>query len=420
MKSLLYNLLIQMYGVALRMAFLFNKKARKFITGRKNLFGRLSKDFAKNEVPVAWFHCASLGEFEQGRPVIEAMKEQMPDYKILLTFFSPSGYEVRKNYQGADYIYYLPLDTPGNARRFIKITKPRIAFFVKYEFWHNYILALKRNGIPVVSFSAIFRVNQLFFKPWGGFYRNILHNISHIFVQNDASLKLLKNIAVTRASVAGDTRFDRVWKICSQFKVVEGVAAFKGNQQLMVVGSSWPEDLEVLIPLINANAKIKFIIAPHEIREADMASLEKRLQRPSIRYSSLNDRDTTQHQVLIVDNVGMLSSLYRFGDFAYIGGAFGKGLHNILEAATFGLPVFFGDKNYKKFREARDLIARGGAFAVSDSTSLSGIFDKLIDDPATRARAGVTNTGYVKQNTGATKKILDHCKNNLLNEGQGF
>ena len=420
MKSLLYNLLIQMYGVALRVASLFNNKARQFIAGRKNLFNMLSKDFVGNEAPVAWFHCASLGEFEQGRPVIEAMREQMPGYKILLTFFSPSGYEVRKNYKGADYIYYLPLDTPGNARRFIEITRPGIVFFVKYEFWHNYILALRRNDIPVVSFSAIFRDNQLFFKPWGGFYRNILHNISHIFVQNKASLELLKTINVTRTSVAGDTRFDRVWKICNQLKAVEGVAAFKENQPLMVVGSSWPEDLEVLVPLINANAKIKFIIAPHEIREADMASLEKKIQRPSIRYSSLNNGASTQHQVLIIDNVGMLSSLYQFGEFAYIGGAFGKGLHNILEAATFGLPVFFGDKNYKKFREAKDLIAQGGAFAVSDSASLSGIFDKLMHEPATRASTGAINRGYVKQNTGATQKILDHCKNNLLNEGQGF
>ena len=414
MKSLLYNLLIQTYGVALWSASLFNKKARHFLEGRKNLYSQLSSDFMDNQELIAWFHCASLGEFEQGRPVMEALKEQMPGYKILLTFFSSSGYEVRKNYQGADYVYYLPLDTSRNARQFIHITQPKIAFFVKYEFWHNYIWELKSQDIPVIFFSVIFRANQLFFKPWGGFYRNILHNISHIFVQNDSSLDLLKKINVTSASRSGDTRFDRVWKIGQQVDTNQAVANFKANDKLMVIGSSWPEDLEVLIPLINKFREVKFIIAPHEIKDADIKSLESKLKQPAIRYSLLNDKDCAQYQVLIIDNVGMLSSLYQFGEFAFIGGAFGKGLHNILEAATFGLPVFFGDKNYTKFQEARDLIALGGAFAVSDSTVLSTIFQKLNNESATWSKTSTANIEYVKRNVGATQKILDHCKNLLL------
>ena len=420
MKSLLYNLLIQTYGLALQLASLFNNKAKYFIKGRKNLFSRLSGDFKNNQAPIAWFHCASLGEFEQGRPVMEALKEQMPEYKILLTFFSPSGYQVRKSYEGADYISYLPLDTSHNARRFIHITQPRIAFFVKYEFWHNYILELKKKSIPTVFFSTIFRANQLFFKAWGGFYRSILHNISHIFVQNEASLDLLKRIDIDQASISGDTRFDRVWKICQQAKAVESVASFKGDSNLMVVGSSWPEDMEVLIPLINESSGIKFIIAPHEIRDADIRLMESKLLKPTIRYSSLNGKDGAGYQVLIIDNVGMLSSLYQYGEFAFIGGAFGKGLHNILEAATFGLPIFFGDKNYAKFQEARDLIALGGAFAISNSADLSEAFGKLNIDHSYWSETSTTNVNYVKRNTGATQKILDHCKNLLLNARQGF
>ncbi len=414
MKLLFYNFLIQTYGLAIRLASLFNTKAKHFVAGRKNLFADLSDTFMDHKMQVAWFHCASLGEFEQGRPVIEALKEQMPDYKILLTFFSPSGYEVRKNYQGADFIYYLPLDTRRNARRFIQITRPSIAFFVKYEFWHNYILELKKQQIPVISFSTIFRADQLFFKPWGGFYRDILRNINHIFVQNDTSLQLLKKINIKQASIAGDTRFDRVWKICQQVNTIEKVADFKGDNKLMVIGSSWPEDMEVLIPIINKNKEVKFIIAPHEIRDSDIKSVENELQHPAIRFSSLNNGDGSHYQVLIIDNVGMLSSLYQFGEFAYIGGGFGKGLHNILEAATFGLPIFFGNKSYTKFQEARDLIELQGAFAIADTSELSAIFDKLYNQPSVWSRTRTANFDYIKQNVGATQKILDHCQNLLM------
>ncbi|MDN5212494.1 glycosyltransferase N-terminal domain-containing protein [Fulvivirgaceae bacterium BMA12] len=417
MKLLLYNFLIQIYGLSIRLASLFNTKAKLFVAGRKNLFDDLSDTFKNHKTPIAWFHCASLGEFEQGRPVMEALKEQMPGYKILLTFFSPSGYEVRKNYQGADFIYYLPLDTGRNARRFIQITQPGIAFFVKYEFWHNYIQELKKQRIPIISFSTIFRADQLFFKPWGGFYRDILRNISHIFVQNDASLQLLKKINIKQASIAGDTRFDRVWKICQQVNTIEKVADFKGDNKLMVIGSSWPEDMEVLVPIINKNKEVKFIIAPHEIRDSDIKSFENELQHPTIRFSSLNNGEGNRYQVLIIDNVGMLSSLYQFGEFAYIGGGFGKGLHNILEAATFGLPIFFGNKSYAKFQEARDLIELQGAFAIADTSELSVIFDKLYNQPTVWSKTRAANFDYIKQNVGATQKILDHCQN-LLPDGR--
>ena len=303
---ILYNFALFLLWIAASAAALFNAKAKAFVQGRRGIFKTLEAAFRTHPGSLAWFHCASLGEFEQARPVIEALKSEMPQVKILLTFFSPSGYEVRKNYAHADYIYYLPLDTARNARRFIAITRPSLAVFVKYEFWHHYTHQLKAQGIPTLSVSSIFRDDQVYFKSYGGFYRNILRNFSQFFVQNDASVKLLTSIGITQCKRSGDTRFDRVYQIAKAGEEVPLARAFKADQKVFVAGSCWPEDLEILVPLINEK-RMKFIIATHEISESLLTSLERSLQVPSIRYSrAAQETDLEEYQVLIIDNIGML------------------------------------------------------------------------------------------------------------------
>lgn len=373
--------------------------------------------FAGNTSPTVWIHCASLGEFEQARPLIEKLKNEYQGIKILLTFFSPSGFEVRKNYDKADLVSYLPWDTAAHASKLISIVKPTIAVFVKYEFWYHYTNELKKNGVPIISISSIFRENQLFFKSYGGFYRGILKNFSHFFVQNDVSLKLLRSIGIQQCSLAGDTRFDRVYEIVKRGDELPIAERFKNNQNTLVVGSCWPEDFEVLEPFINQNT-IKFIIAPHEISEEFIERLEKSLRVKSIRYShaqngSLKNGSLEDSQVLIIDNIGMLSRLYRYGEFAFVGGAFGKGLHNILEAACYGVPIFFGNKNYEKFREAVDLINRGGAFEVKDYTDFKSKYE-MLNAPETFLLACEVTKLYVVENLGATEKIMRYCRT-LLN-----
>lgn len=372
----------------------------------------MADSFNSNEAPVAWFHCASLGEFEQGRPVIEAFKKRFPNYKILLTFFSPSGYEVRKNYDGADFIYYLPVDSRANARRFIKIVKPAITFFVKYEFWHHYTKELATRKVPLISISTIFRPGQLFFKSYGGFYKNILKRFNFFFVQDQRSAELLEGINVKNYTIAGDTRFDRVAQICNNQKQLPLIEKFKNGQHLMVIGSAWPEDMAVLASFIN-QGNLKFIIAPHEIDEKFIDQMKSDFIRKTVKYSQLADKNPSEYEILIIDNVGMLSSLYKYGEYAYIGGAFGKGLHNILEAATFGVPIFFGNQNYKKFREAVDLINLGGAVAVAGHDELRMQFNSFTD-PKTYEIASQINSDYVKNNTGATGKIIEYTEK-LLN-----
>lgn len=406
--SLLYSLFIRFAQLAYWIAGHFNAKAKLFCSGRRNLFNNLHLAIHPNTAPVIWIHCASLGEFEQGRSVIEALRREFREHKILLTFFSPSGYEVRKNYNQADYIFYLPWDTRRNAIRFISMVKPVLAIFVKYEFWFNYSDQLKKRDIPLLSISAIFRPDQIYFKFYGGFNRKILKNYSWFFVQNTESIHLLRTLQINNVTQSGDTRFDRVYQLARQGDVIQMVQSFKGGQKLMVVGSCWKEDLNVLLPFINENQfNLKFIIAPHEVNEATLASLEKDLTVKSIRYSkAIYKMDV--YQVLIIDNVGMLGQLYTYGEFAYIGGAFGKGLHNILEAACFGIPIFFGNKNYSKFKEAMDLIKLGGAFAVDSYSDFAKQF-KTVSSPDTyRVASEVTRT-YVEVNLGATEKIVQYC-----------
>jgi 3-deoxy-D-manno-octulosonic-acid transferase len=405
---ILYNISIFVLQFSIRLVSVFHTKARAFVTGRRGWYRTLGQQFSSNYAPVIWVHCASLGEFEQGRPIIEAVKKQFPHYKILLTFFSPSGYEVRKDYAMADYVNYLPWDTAKNSKLFIQIVKPVLAIFVKYEFWYHYASVLKKGNIPLISISSIFRNDQFFFHPLGAFYRRILKNFSHFFVQNNESVKLLKSIGIREVDLSGDTRFDRVYQIVKQNEEIEIARAFKGDQRVFVVGSSWPEDMEVLIPFINDN-RLKFIVAPHEISEVNISDLEKALRVKSIRYSQAANKNLDEFVVLIVDNVGLLSRLYRYGEFAYVGGGFGKGLHNILEAACYGVPILFGNQRYDKFQEAVDLINRGGAFEVQDYPDLKAKYE-MLNVPASFLLACEVTKQYVEENLGATEKIMSYCK----------
>lgn len=412
MYTLIYNIAIQVYALIIKIAAVFSPKAKAFISGRRNLLDRLENELKNNTSPVAWFHCASLGEFEQGRPLIERFSEHYPDYKILLTFFSPSGYEIRKDYKLADWVFYLPMDTPSNAKRFLDISKPGIGFIIKYEFWYHLLKQSNDRKIPLLSISSIFRKEQLFFKPYGGIFKRMFSFFNHFFVQDEESVNLLKQAGIKNYSLAGDTRFDRVSNIIEKINDIPIADAFAKNHKVFVIGSCWPQDMEVLLPLINEKKSVKFIIAPHTLDHSFLKKIEVDIQRKVIRYSKAQDVEISNFDVLLIDNIGMLSSLYQYGDYAYIGGAFGQGLHNILEAATFGLPIFFGNKNYLKFREARELLKLGGSFAVGTYLEISKIYEKLQEEEYYSMVSDI-NAGYVKNNTGATKKILEYCQSDL-------
>lgn len=393
--------------LAIRLASPFNRKAKLWIRGRKGIFKRLRETIDPN-ADVAWFHAASLGEFEQGRPVIEAFRQKYPHYKILLTFFSPSGYEHRKNYPGADYIYYLPIDTSRNARRFVEIAHPKIAVFIKYEFWSNYLRFLHRSGARIFSISAIFRRKSGFFsKVYGRRYRRLLDYFEHIFVQNEISRRRLRAVGITNVTVAGDTRFDRVHDIARQAKVIPLLESFaSGDKPVFIAGSTWPADEELIIPLINESPKTKFIIAPHEIHEDRIEKLITLTKRPTVRYTRQEaGADISSAEVLIIDTIGVLSSAYRYARFAYIGGGFGVGIHNTLEAATFGLPLSFGP-NYRKFQEAIDLISMGGAASINSYFELKTWFRTLRDHETEYNLAAQRTREYVEKGRGATAIIL--------------
>ncbi len=409
MMVVFYSFSILIVRTLYHLASLFNIKAKAFVSGRKDLYTRLEQAFHTNTSPVIWVHCASLGEFEQGRPVIEKLKSEFPHHKLLLTFFSPSGYEVRKKYSHADYVTYLPWDTARNAHRFVERTKPVLAIFVKYEFWYHYSRALHQKHIPLISISAIFRPEQVFFKSYGNFYQSILKYFSWFFVQNDESVRLLKSIGIDDVSHAGDTRFDRVHQLVMQSEELDIAKAFKNTEKVMVIGSSWPEDIDILLPFINEQAQnLKFIIAPHEIHPSALDELEKAIGARTIRYTNASG-NLEEYRVLLVDTIGVLGRLYRYGEFAYVGGAFGKGLHNILEAACYGIPVFFGNKNYVRFKEATDLINRGGAFAIGSYHELRTAYEQ-ITIPQNFLLACDVTSAYVQENLGATEKIMAYCR----------
>ncbi|MGM9477938.1 3-deoxy-D-manno-octulosonic acid transferase [Pedobacter sp. GSP4] len=399
---LLYIIGIRVYTLLIRIFSLFNPKAKLFINGRKNVYTQIVQQINPKEKHI-WFHFASLGEFEQGRPVLEKLKELYPAKKIVVTFFSPSGYEIRKNYALAD-VFYLPIDTAANAKRFIASINPEMAIFTKYEFWHFYFKELKDRNIPLYVISGIFRENQAFFKWYGGFYRNILKAVSYFFVQNEESKKLLHSIGLTNVTINGDTRFDRVFESAQNPKQLPIIEAFIGQSPTLICGSTWPEDEKLLAGLPSKYPDWKFIIAPHEIHESHIESIEKQFSAGSLRFSALSSGNQTpnaSHQTLIVDNIGMLSALYQYGKVAYVGGGFGTGIHNTLEAAAFGLPVIFGPK-YDKFQEAKDLIALGAAKSISSIDELSYAFE----DFAENTNAAHEARNYVINKKGATDEII--------------
>jgi len=405
--AFLYHTGIFCYGLIILVFSLFNKKARLFIEGRKNWKKNLTEKTGRNSSYI-WFHCASLGEFEQGRPVMEEIKSKFPDCKILLTFFSPSGYEIRKNYSGADLITYLPPDTHANAVTFLDLTRPVKAFFVKYEFWYNYLDELHKRQVPTYVFSANFRKEQHFFQsyPWSRWFRKILRNFDHIFVQSQESAELLKLYGIEKVTVSGDTRFDRVIRIAENAKEIPVIEKFRDNSRLIIAGSTWKPDEELLIRFINENSGIKYIIAPHEVSDTNINRITGLLKKPWVRFSLINDQEAEHSDVILIDSIGLLSSLYKYGTIAYIGGGFGVGIHNILEAATFGLPVVFGP-NYRKFREATELASLSGAFPITGFDELNTIFQRLLNNPDEKNAASAIALNYVTKNKGASSVILE-------------
>ena len=401
---------------------LFNKKIKKMWRGEREAVDLL-KEKVDPTAKYVWFHAASLGEFEQGRPLIEQLRATHPEYKILLTFFSPSGYEVRKNYEGADIVCYLPLDTIRNARRFLRAVHPVMAFFIKYEFWYNYLHILRHRGVPVYSVSSIFRPGQVFFKWYGRNYAKVLHCITHFFVQNEVSLKLLKGIGIDEATVVGDTRFDRVLQIKEQAKKLPIVEAFKGINgkgdackedlsengckgcKVFVAGSSWQPDEDIFIRFFNDHPDWKLIIAPHVIGEDHLAYILDKLQMKAVRYTQATEQSAAEARCLIIDCFGLLSTIYRYGEIAYVGGGFGVGIHNVPEAAVWGVPVLFGPNN-KRFQEAQDLLACKGSFEVTDYDSFNTIISHLISDDQFRQQCGEASANYVKSRSGATDIIM--------------
>ncbi|WP_053825888.1 3-deoxy-D-manno-octulosonic acid transferase [Lascolabacillus massiliensis] len=403
----MYNLGIYFMSLFIRLVSPFKRKARLMIDGHKSVFNLLEKEIDK-KAKYIWFHVASLGEFEQARPIIEEIKNSKPEYKILLTFFSPSGYEVRYNYPLADIVTYLPFDTKKNARRFLELTNPHMVIFIKYEFWYNYINEIYQRRIPVYLVSAIFRKNQSFFKKLRSPYRNMLSLYTHFFVQDDESHKLLQKHGIKNVTVAGDTRIDRVIEIQKQTVNLPIVEKFidKGSI-IFIAGSSWPADEDIFINYFNSHPNLKLIIAPHEIDESHLTEIEKKLSRPSQRYSGLTDTDTVNADCMIIDCFGLLASVYRYADIGYIGGGFGDGIHNLPEAAVYGIPVIFGP-NFIKFREAHDLIATGGGFTIKNRAEFNKLMESFINEPELREKAGKEAKNYIFSNSGATNTILNH------------
>ena len=413
---MIYNLIIYLYLLGVAVYSRFNEKVRKMWRGEREAF-RILREKVDPNAKYVWFHAASLGEFEQGRPLMERLRKDHPEYKILLTFFSPSGYEVRKNYEGADIICYLPLDTITNARRFLRTVRPVMAFFIKYEFWYNYLHILKHRNIPVYSVSSIFRPEQVFFKWYGRQYGRVLKCFTLFFVQNEISKDLLEKIHITNVTVVGDTRFDRVLQIKEVAKYLPIVETFKQDTQVFVAGSSWPPDEAIFIPYFNKHPEWKMIIAPHVIGEDHLRQIEKLLEgRKVMRYSSLTEADLPSKKaelqaadVLIIDCFGLLSSIYHYGEIAYVGGGFGVGIHNVLEAAVWDVPVFFGPNN-QRFQEAQGLKAAGGGFDFETAEAFTRQMDVFLTDAEQLRIAGVQAGKFVQGLAGATEKVLSSVK----------
>mgnify|MGYP003607309714 CR=1 FL=1 len=413
----LYNLITYVASTLLPVVAWFSTKIKLFVAGRKSIFKTLQNQISATDKCI-WFHAASLGEFEQGLPVMEEIKKRFPSHKIILTFFSPSGYEVRKNTKAADVVVYLPLDTPKNAKQFIAIVRPEMVFFIKYEYWPNYLNELKKKQIPTYLISGIFRKNQLFFKWYGGFYRKALDAFLHFFVQNTSSKELLLKLNKTNVTISGDTRFDRVASILEKDNSLDFISAFKNDTLTIVVGSSWPKDEEFLVKFINENKfNIKFIIAPHNIKEEQIAHLKDSITKKTILYSdyvvrtghdlSLPDLSLRDYDVFIINTIGILTKIYSYADIAYVGGGYGNpGVHNLLEPATFGIPIIIGP-NFSHFAEATALVNMKGCVSISTQKELNDAFENLIQNDDIRAEKGHICATFVQMNKNATQIILD-------------
>ncbi|MGV8945925.1 MAG: 3-deoxy-D-manno-octulosonic acid transferase [Lutibacter sp.] len=407
----LYNILTLAAEFLLKIVVPFNKKIKLFIDGRKHTFFKLQQAIEKTD-EVIWIHCASLGEFEQGRPIIEKLKLKFPAKKVVLTFFSPSGYEVRKNYENADVVCYLPLDSIQNAKKFLKTVHPQLAIFVKYEFWPNMLKELKINDIETILISGIFRENQPFFKWYGSFMRNSLTTFSHFFVQDENSKQLLNSISFKNVTVSGDTRFDRVFEITKQNNKLPFIEEFINDKYTVVAGSTWADDEILLVDYINnsASANEKFIIAPHNINSKDIADLKNSISKKVVLFSEKDNKNLSEYQVFIIDTVGILTKIYSYANAAYVGGGFTKtGVHNVLEPATFGIPIVIGP-NYYKFNEAIDLVKNKACFVINDTKELSLHLDEFFRFENERQKAGENAQKYVVDKTGATAKILNYME----------
>ena len=407
----IYNTGLQLYKAGVHLAAMAGKtKAQRWLKGRAHWQVHL-RQAGIGAQPVVWIHAASLGEFEQGRPVLEAIRAAWPSYKILLTFFSPSGYEVRKDYKGADFVYYLPLDTKRNAREFLDIVQPAMAIFIKYEFWYHYLTALHTRNIPTLLVSGIFRKDQVFFKGYGGMFRRLLQQLTHIFVQNDLSLQLLQSIGLKNVSVSGDTRFDRVFALLSEHTTLPVIEAFAAGNRLLVAGSTWPEDEKVLSEWWKEKeaTDVKLIIAPHEIHDDHIQAILS-LFTGAVKYSAWQPGMVAN--VLIIDNIGMLTALYRYAAIAYVGGGLAKGgIHNILEPAVYSKPVIIGPE-FEKYFEAVELVAAGGALVIHHGQDLRTYIDRLLGNPEAYAETAAIAGNYVAAHTGATQKVLHYIQEN--------
>jgi 3-deoxy-D-manno-octulosonic-acid transferase len=408
----IYNLIVVLADFILKIVGLFSKKIKLFVEGRKSVFKILSNKIKYYDKTI-WFHAASLGEYEQGLPVMERIKSRFPNHLIVLTFFSPSGYEVRKNNTLADVTVYLPLDTQTNVEQFMKIVRPDMAFFIKYEYWPNYLNALQNREIPTYLISGIFREKQVFFKWYGGFYRKALDAFEHFFVQNSSSKELLLKLGKTNVTVSGDTRFDRVFAILNQNNQLDFIEKFKNNTLTVVVGSSWPKDESLLVDYMNSSNNVKFIIAPHNINKDQIADLKNQISKKTMLFSSINFNDLdasklNEYDVLIIDTIGILTKIYSYADIAYVGGGFGKpGVHNILEPATFGVPIIIGP-NYSHFAEATALLKMEGCTSISNQEELNETFDKLLQNSDIRLEKGHICSTFVEMNKNATEIIMNY------------
>ena len=404
----MYNLIIYLYLAGVAIYSLFNEKVRKMWRGERDAF-RVLKEKVDPKAKYVWFHAASLGEFEQGRPLMEELRRSYPEYKILLTFFSPSGYEVRKNYEGADIICYLPLDTVLNARRFLRSVRPVMAFFIKYEFWYNYLHILRHRQVPVYSVSSIFREGQVFFRWYGKQYSHVLKCFTHFFVQNKESQRLLERIGIHNTTLVGDTRFDRVLQIKEAAQQLPIIDAFKEGHQVFVAGSSWPPDEEIFIRYFNEHPDWRLIIAPHVIGSDHLQQIQSRLKRKALLYTEATPETARQADCIIINCFGLLSSIYRYGEVAYVGGGFGVGIHNVLEAAVWGMPVIFGPNN-RRFQEAQGLLAAEGGFEIQHEEDFRRLMDRMRTDADFLAKTGSQAGAFVEEKTGATAKVLNHVR----------